>query len=48
MTLKSRLVAGTFTTITASQLALGMYLTFLTATNPGVSWTFDGSLLTPV
>ena len=32
---KSRLVAGTFTTITVSQAGLGIYLIYLTATQQG-------------
>ena len=48
MTLKSRPIAATFTTITASQLALGIYLIFLTATHPCGSWAFNRSFPTTV
>ena len=47
MTGRSKLIAATFVMITASQLALGIYLTFLTATHPGMSWTLNGPLAPP-
>jgi hypothetical protein len=44
---KSRLIAAALATVTASQLALGIYLTFLMATHPGGPWALGGSLAFP-
>jgi hypothetical protein len=43
VTRKSRPIAAAFTVIAASQLALGIYLTFLTATHAGEPLTFSKS-----
>ena len=48
MTGRSKLVAFIFATITISQITIGIYQTFLTAMNPGRSWTLSGYLPTPI
>ena len=44
MTGKRRPIAVAFAIITATQLALGIYAIFLTATHPGGPWALSGSL----
>ena len=45
---KRRLIVVGFATITASQLALGIYRTFLAITHAGGPWTLSGSLASPI
>ena len=48
MTGGSKPIAAVFMMIAGSQFALGIYLTFLTATHPGRSWAPRGSLVSPL
>ena len=47
MTGKSRPIAVALAVITASQLALGIYMTFVAATHAGEAWALVGSLVSP-